>query len=391
MLNEYDVAVGAAPPLDVVVVVDDEPSILHALSRSLAGSFEVETFEDAEHAMARVKAGGVSVVLSDIGMPGMSGLDLLGAARELDPDLPFVLITGAPSVESATKAIERGVFRYLPKPLDGEEIALVVGQASQFRRLALLKREALELRGAQSTPRPLGGSLSFRQALAELWVVFQPIVSVAGKSVYGYEALMRSAHPDFRSPSQLLSAAERSQALNDLGRAVRARAAAGSAQATDSALLFVNLHPQDLADPELAAPDSPLVAIADRVVLEITERASLGGIDQLQGRIAELRKLGFRIAVDDLGAGYAGLTSFALLEPEIVKLDMSLTRGVDRSSVKQKLVGSIGALCREMGITIVVEGVETPEERDTLVGLGCDLLQGHLFGYPERVPSAPTW
>jgi EAL domain-containing protein (putative c-di-GMP-specific phosphodiesterase class I) len=375
---------------DVVLVVDDEPSILQALERSLARDFEVETYDAAEAAIDRVRKGGVSVVLSDIGMPGMSGLDLLGAARELDPDLPFVLITGAPSVESATKAIERGVFRYLPKPIDGAEIALAVSQASQFRRLALLKREALELRGAQSTPRPAWLGDSFRQALAQLWMVFQPIVSVSGRSVYGYEALMRSAHADFRSPAQLLNAAERANALGDLGRAVRERAAA-SAPTLDGALLFVNLHPLELNDPALFAPDAPLVKMADRVVLEITERASLGGIEHLQERVAELRKLGFRLAVDDLGAGYAGLTSFALLEPEIVKLDMSLTRGVDRSSVKQKLVGSIGTLCREMGMTIVVEGVETPEERDTLLGLGCDLLQGHLFGYPERVPTAPRW
>jgi EAL domain-containing protein (putative c-di-GMP-specific phosphodiesterase class I) len=377
-------------PLDVVLVVDDEPSILQALERSLAREFEVETFDGAEAAIARVRAGGVSVVLSDIGMRGMSGLDLLGAAHEVDPDLPFVLITGAPSVESATKAIERGVFRYLPKPIDGEEIALAVSQASQFRRLALLKREALELHGAQSAPRQLGVSPSFRQVLDELWVVYQPIVSWSKRTVFGYEALMRSGHPDFRSPSQLLGAAERDGALDELGRAVRARAAQSEAELGD-ALLFVNLHPQDLNDPMLSAPTSPLVAFADRVVLEITERASLGGIEQLQPRVAELRKLGFRIAVDDLGAGYAGLTSFALLEPEIVKLDMSLTRGVDRSSVKQKLVGSISTLCREMGMTIVVEGVETPEERDALASLGCDLLQGHLFGYPERAPSDARW
>lgn len=377
-------------PPEVVVVVDDEPSILLALQRSLARDFDVETFDAAEAAIARVRAGGVSVVLSDIGMPGMSGLDLLGAAREVDPDLPFVLITGAPSVESATKAIERGVFRYLPKPVDGEEIALAVSQASQFRRLALLKREALELHGAKSTPRQFGLSPSFRQVLDELWVVFQPIVSLSKRSVYGYEALVRSGHPDFRSPSQLLGAAERGGALNELGRVVRARAAE-SVEALGGALLFVNLHPQDLNDPLLSAPGSPLVPFADRVVLEVTERASLGGIEHLQPRIAELRKLGFRIAVDDLGAGYAGLTSFALLEPEIVKLDMSLTRGVDRSSVKQKLVGSIGMLCREMGMTSVVEGVETPEERDALVSLGCDLMQGHLFGYPERTPSEPRW
>lgn len=375
---------------EVVVVVDDEPSILSALTRSLAADFEVESFDHAEDAMARVREGGVSVVLSDIGMPGMSGLDLLGAARELDPDLPFVLITGAPSVESATQAIERGVFRYLPKPLVGAEIVLAVSQASQFRRLALLKREALELRGAQSSLRPVEVSSSFRQALEQLWVAFQPIVSVSGRRVFGYEALMRSAHPEFRSPSHLLGVAEQLGALSQLGRVVRERAAAGAAD-VDDALLFVNLHPLDLNDPLLIAEDSPLVAIAKRVVLEITERASLGGVDGLEERVAELRRLGFRIAVDDLGAGYAGLTSFALLEPEIVKLDMSLIRGIDRSSVKQKLVGSIGSLCREMGMTIVVEGVETVEERDTLVGLGCDLLQGHLFGFPERKPSVPRW
>jgi EAL domain-containing protein (putative c-di-GMP-specific phosphodiesterase class I) len=233
-------------------------------------------------------------------------------------------------------------------------------------------------------------SPSFLQVLEQLWVVFQPIVSVSKRAVYGYEALMRSGHPDFRSPSQLLGTAERIGALDELGRAVRARAAEREAELGD-ALLFVNLHPRDLNDPLLSAPGSPLVSMAERVVLEITERASLGGIEQLQPRIAELRKLGFRIAVDDLGAGYAGLTSFALLEPEIVKLDMSLTRGVDRSSVKQKLVGSISTLCREMGMTIVVEGVETPEERDALVSLGCDLLQGHLYGYPERTLSEPRW
>ncbi len=376
---------------DLVVVVDDDQGVLRALERSLATEFAVETYNAAEPAMQRVKAGGVSVVLSDIGMPGMSGLELLGAARELDPDLPFVLITGAPSLETATKAIERGVFRYLPKPVDGEEIALIVGQASQYRRLALLKREALELRGVPSTPRPCRETESFRQALRELWVVFQPIVSVEGKSVYGYEALMRCAHPEFPSPAQLLAAAERADALNELGRTVRDHAARAASAGMDGALLFVNLHPQDLNDAALSDPSSPLVQIAQRVVLEITERASLAGIPQLQSRVAELRALGFRIAVDDLGAGYAGLTSFALLEPEIVKLDMSLTRGIDRSGVKQKLVGSIRMLCREMGITIVVEGVETAEERDTLVGLGCDLLQGHLFGYPERSPSRPSW
>jgi EAL domain-containing protein (putative c-di-GMP-specific phosphodiesterase class I) len=376
---------------EVVVIVDDEAPMLRALSRALDGSFHVAAFEDAQGALERVRRGGVSVVLSDIAMPGMSGIELLGAVRAHDPDLPVVLITGVPTLESATKAIEHGVFRYLPKPFDENELAALLGQASQLHRLARLKREALELRGAPSTAQYGAGDHGLSRALDSLSVVYQPIVSNSKRSVFGYEALMRSSDPAFPSPGHILAAAERSNALHLLGRAIRARAAAGLQAAPTEALLFVNLHPRDLADPELTSKGTPLADVAHRVVLEITERASLHGIEELKPTLSKLRALGFRIAIDDLGAGYAGLTSFALLEPEIVKLDMTLIRGIDQNAVKQKLVGSIGGLCREMGMTIVVEGVETIDERDTLIGLGCDLLQGHLFGYPEPMLSTPRF
>jgi len=381
----------ALPEREVVVVVDDEAPMLRTLERALDGTFQVATFQAAEDALARVRQGGVAVVLSDIGLPGMSGIELLGAVRAHDPDLPVVLITGSPSLESATKAIEHGVFRYLPKPFDGEELALLLGQASQLHRLARLKREALELRGAPSTAQYGAPDHGLRRALDSLSVVYQPIVSNSQRSVYGYEALMRSSDPAFPSPAHILAAAERCDALNVLGRAIRARAAAGLLDAPGDALLFVNLHPRDLTDPELTRRGTPLADVAQRVVLEITERASLHGIEALKPTLAKLRALGFRIAIDDLGAGYAGLTSFALLEPEIVKLDMTLIRGIDQNAVKQKLVSSISGLCREMGMTIVVEGVETIDEREALIGLGCDLLQGHLFGYPQSTLMAPSF
>ncbi len=100
--------------------------------------------------------------------------------------------------------------------------------------------------------------------------------------------------------------------------------------------------------------------------------------------MTRLRALGYRIAIDDLGAGYAGLTSFAQLEPEVVKVDMSLVRGIDSSAVKQKLVRSIIALCTELGIQLVAEGIETAAERDMLINLGADLCQGYLFAKPGR-------
>jgi EAL domain-containing protein (putative c-di-GMP-specific phosphodiesterase class I) len=86
--------------------------------------------------------------------------------------------------------------------------------------------------------------------------------------------------------------------------------------------------------------------------------------------------------VDDLGAGYAALSSFASLEPDMGKLDMSLLRGVDSHPTRRKLVGAMAELCRNLGILVVAEGIEIEAERDVVVELGCDLLQGFLLGRP---------
>jgi len=101
--------------------------------------------------------------------------------------------------------------------------------------------------------------------------------------------------------------------------------------------------------------------------------------------------MGYRIAVDDLGAGYAGLTSFARLEPEVVKVDMSIVRDVDRSSTKQKLIASIVSLCNDLNIELIAEGIETAAERNTILSLGGDLLQGYLFARPGKPFPLPEW
>ena len=104
-------------------------------------------------------------------------------------------------------------------------------------------------------------------------------------------------------------------------------------------------------------------------------------------RIRNLRDLGYRIAVDDLGRAMPGSTRFAALEPDIVKLDMSLVRNSDSEPVKRKLIGSMAALCRDLGMLVVAEGIETEAERDVVVDLGCDFLQGYLIGRPGALPA----
>jgi EAL domain-containing protein (putative c-di-GMP-specific phosphodiesterase class I) len=185
--------------------------------------------------------------------------------------------------------------------------------------------------------------------------------------------------------------AERLGRLHDLGRAIRRRVATDAAEAPDTTTLFVNLHASDLNDDELYMAQSSLAPIAQRVVLEVTERASLDDVRSPRARIQRLREMGFRIAVDDLGAGYAGLTSFTQLEPEIAKLDMSLVRGIDADPRRQSIVLSMKRLCDELDIAVVAEGVETVGERDALAELGCHLLQGYLFAKPAEGFMMPQW
>ena len=153
----------------------------------------------------------------------------------------------------------------------------------------------------------------------------------------------------------------------------------------------MNLHARDLLDEQLYAPTAPLSAFAPNLVFEITERVALDEVRDIHARIAALRRLGYRIAIDDLGAGYAGLTAFAQLEPDVVKLDMSLVRDVDKNATKRTLIRTMATLCQELHMQVIAEGIEQIAERDTLHALGLDLMQGYLFARPAPPFCSVTW
>ena len=371
----------------LVLLVDDEQSIARAYARTLgAAGFAVEVAFDGKEAAAAARERSFDVIISDIAMPEMNGLELLRAVREHDLDVPFVLMTGGPAIESAVRAVEYGALRYLIKPISATELEEVVTRAVRLHQMARIKREALEV--LRTEGKHLGDRAGlearFASALGSLWIAYQPIVSWSRRSTFAHEALVRNEEPTLRSPPDLFEAAERLGRLEDLGRTVRDRVAQTLDVNPVDGLLFINLHAMELADDRLISSEAPLSRHAGRVVLEVTERAPLEQIRDATSRVAQLRALGYRIAVDDLGAGYAGLTSFAHLEPDVVKVDMSLIRGIDSSPMKQKLLGSIVGLCRDLGIEIIAEGIETPAERDALVRVGGDLCQGYLFARPEK-------
>jgi EAL domain-containing protein (putative c-di-GMP-specific phosphodiesterase class I) len=378
----------AAKP--AVLVVDDDTSIARTMRRLLEGAYDVVVVQSGEAALDAIKARQFDVILSDIQMPGMTGVELLSTVRRHDLDVPVILMTGAPTVETAIDAVSLGALQYMVKPVANEVVLKAVERAVRLHQMAHMKRDALKLLGETSTQAGdrAGLQTAFESAIGSMWMAFQPIVDTAAKRVFGYEALMRAKEPSLPHPGAVLAAAERLDRMHDLGRRVRALAAEAFERAPSDVLLFVNLHTRDLLDPELYEAGAPLTKIAKRVVLEITERATIDDVKDVQERVARLRRIGFRIALDDLGAGYAGLSSFAALEPEIVKLDMSLVRNVHLSDIRSRLIGSMTGLCKQMGMLVVAEGVEVVEERDSVRAIGCDLLQGYLYAKPG--PPFPT-
>jgi EAL domain-containing protein (putative c-di-GMP-specific phosphodiesterase class I) len=374
--------------------VDDEERLVRVTERSLTrAGYNVTTAGDGREATEILERSTFDVIVSDIDMPRMNGIELLRTIRKRDLDVPVILLTGKPELETAMQAGQHGAFQYLTKPIDMAELEKVIMRAVRLNRMAGLKHQALTLlsEGGMGIADRLALETSFDRALTTLWMAYQPIVRASDKTLFGFEALLRSEEKALPHPGAILDAAERLKRLDELGRRIRQAATAPLAQAPENAAIFVNLHARDLMDDSLVSPKSPLSAFAQRVVLEITERASLDEVKDATRKIAELRAMGFRIAIDDLGAGYAGLTSFATLQPEIVKLDMSLVRDVDKQPVKQKLVRSMTTLCKDLGMMVVAEGVETVTERDTVIELGCDLIQGYLLGKPGKPFPTFQW
>jgi len=321
------------------------------------------------------------VLVLDGDVPELPGRDLVSVVRAYDIEVPVVVLTS-----NAEPWVGAGVG-LVARPVDPDALAQAVQRARQTRReTAKLRKEVLS-RPPKSAPEELAAI--YDRSLDELFLAFQPILD-KDQNVFGYEALMRSREPKMSVPPQILAAAEELGRLEDLGRRVRSVAAATFSKAPENAHLFVNLHSSDLLDKTLYDSSMPLASIARRVVLEITERATIEDVEDVPARLSVLRFHDFRVAIDDLGAGYAGLTSFATVEPEFVKLDMSLVRNVHTSPVRRRLVASMVDACRDLGTRVVAEGIEGLEELRVLREIGCDLFQGFLFAKPSADFARPA-
>lgn len=412
-----------------VLLIEDDAALARSLIRVMnAEGYQVVHANSGSAAVEKVMSRSFDAVISDLNLPGASGVDVLNVVRAYDPDVPLVLMTGCPTVDTAIEACSLGVLEYLVKPTPREQLVRVLGRATDARRASLLRREALALESAQvatataETVRPPSGTFAaimagtptlpapsfasattiaafpavppdsvastratYERAMGTLAVELEPIVDGKSKKLVGYAARMFSAEETLATEATLVAAAEALDVLLPLRRRVRDLAVKAFASCPADALLFVDVHPSDLRDGDLYSPEPPLARIAERVVLQV--RASGLTINDLSARASVLRFVGFRLAIADLDVGQACLEQIADLSPEFVKIDARLVRGLDTSVGRRRLVSALVSMCRSLDAVAIAEGVSTAEECEALHEAGCGMVQGSIAAR-YTVPSS---
>lgn len=389
----------APPPEDVMVrnagtvpghilLVEDEQALARAYTRTLKlHGLEATWVSDATSALGELRLRNYDVIVSDIMLPDHSGLDLLRHVRNRDPDLPMVLVTGMPNLDSAIDAVALGAFRYLVKPISNDRLIGCIAQAQRTRQVARLREEALTKTQAQYPGGDAELSRAFERALEPLWIAYQPVIYWPERAIYGYQALVRSDEPSLALPAALLSAAERLGRGRELSRAVR-RSVAKTARALPAGTrVLVNSTANDLLDPDLYSSASPLGTVATRVALDIADSPSLFAVPEIERRVHELKALGYRIAVSTASAGQANVSRFDLLAPDILKIDMAGQDAAAPGMAARHGLDRAAQWCEQNGRDLIVEGVERDEERNRLLGFGCKLFHDCLFTNPGRKMS----
>ena len=245
--------------------------------------------------------------------------------------------------------------------------------------------------GDRQRARPCGDCLDGEGLDFEFTMAFQPFFQLSTNSVFGYEALVRGPNQE--------SAAEILAKVNDRNRyrfdqACRVRAIEWANKVGLQGVLSINFMPNAVYKPETCIRATLRAAErlkfpTERIMFEVTEGERIRDHAHLRNIFTEYKRQGFRTAIDDFGAGYAGLNLLAEFQPDYIKLDMALTRNIDKDRIRQSIVSGILETCRDLGLGVIAEGIETCDECRFLHEQGVDLFQGYLFARPG-FQSLPT-
>ncbi len=225
-------------------------------------------------------------------------------------------------------------------------------------------------------------------------MAFQPIVDLESQTIFAHEALVRG--PQGESAASILAqVTDENRYQFDQSARVCAITAASALGMTVP--VSINFLPNAVYRPETCIRVTLEAATelgfpTSQIIFEVNEAEPVGDRAHLQGIFAEYKRQGFKTAIDDFGAGYAGLSLLADFEPDLIKLDMALIRNIDQDRTRRAIISGTLQTCRDLGITVIAEGVESDEEVAVLRGMGISLFQGYRFARPLfRGLAEPTW
>ena len=215
-------------------------------------------------------------------------------------------------------------------------------------------------------------------------MAFQPIIDFEKKEVFAQEALCRGLNGE--SAGEIIARAN-SENLYKFDQTCRVKAVRLASKLNVKSFLSINFLPNAVYRPENCIRTTIRAASEynfplDKIIFEITEVEKVKDNSHLKNIVTEYQRQGFKTAIDDFGAGYSGLNLLSIFQPDFLKLDMELTRMIDTNPVKQSIVKGILHVARDLGISIIAEGIETRNELETLRDFGVNLFQGYYFAKP---------
>ena len=351
---------------------------------------------DAEEAISLAEAIRPDVAIVDVKMPAGGGPRAARGIMLASPDTRVIALSAHEDRETVLEMLRAGAVSYLVKGTAPDEIVRSIGRAAQGQ--ASLSSEVMDgivhelttkLRREEGvTVDRLARQNRVRRLIDGdgLTMHFQPIVDLRSGAVVGSEALARFTDDPARPPDERFREATEVGLGPELELTAIRMALAEVGNAPQGTYISVNAsHRVAVHKGLLALLDE---APVERLVVEITEHEPVEDYEALTSGLQQLRRRGVRIAIDDAGAGFSSLRHTLRLEPDIVKLDISITRAVDRDRGRRALASALISFADEMGMAIVAEGVETSAEHATLLELGVPFGQGYLFARPGLLPYA---
>jgi EAL domain-containing protein (putative c-di-GMP-specific phosphodiesterase class I)/CheY-like chemotaxis protein len=379
-----------------VMLADDEEQVLDVMTDLMTSDPAIDVVgraRDTRQAIDLARAAAPDVALVDVRMPGGGGAVAARGIRRGSPPTKVVAVSADAHPDAVLAMLDAGATGYVGKEEPVEQILRAVHRAADGKvslavsSLASMTEQLVE-RGAERAARErrvAGDRVAQVIEGPALEIVFQPIVELFRGRVAGLEALARfRSTPRHRSPEAWFAEAASVGLLVELELAAIEVAMIEIDRIPDGTFLSVNLSPDTLCSEDLP----PLLGDrADRVVLEMTEGSPLRDHDEVLKHLRPLRERGARLAIDDVGAGYAGLARVVLLSPDLIKLDRTVVAGVATDPFRRSLIQRLVSFSDDVGIGVIAEGIETQADLEELRMLSVPFGQGFHLGRPGPMPD----